>query len=301
LGGDRGAQIGAANADGDEQRRLDVVADGLFMAALRKAPVAAVVSEESEKPVLLRSAAPLVVSIDPLDGSSNLDVNAPVGTIFSIGKHLPGEAPVASFLRPGNELLAAGFFIYGTQTSLVVSVGSGVQLLTLDPATKRFVLVRPEIVIPGGVREYAINASNYRHWNEGVQRYIDDCIQGADGPRGQNFNMRWIASLVADSYRIFMRGGVFLYPADRRKGYGQGRLRHLYEANPIAFLANQAGGSATDAVNPILDLMPAGIHERVPFVMGSPDKVQRIRDYHTDPASIVENSPLFGRRGLLRA
>ncbi len=296
-----GAVVGSANADGDAQKRLDVVADGLFMAALKAAPVAAVVSEEAETPVLLDAERPLVVSLDPLDGSSNLDVNAPVGAIFAIGSHRRDEPLLASFLRPGRELLAAGFFIFGPQTSLVVSVGAGTHLFMLDRVSGDFLLVRDSIVIPAGVREYAINASNYRHWYPGVQRYIDDCTQGADGPRGQNFNMRWIASLVADSYRIFMRGGVFLYPADRREGYGRGRLRHLYEANPIAFLAAQAGGAASDGIDPILDLTPAGIHDRVPFVMGSADKVERIRSYHLDDIPLTSQAPLFGRRGLLRA
>jgi fructose-1,6-bisphosphatase I len=150
------------------------------------------------------------------------------------------------------------------------------------------------------VTEYAINASNYRHWHEPIQSYIDDCVMGADGPRGRNFNMRWIASLVADAYRIFTRGGVFLYPADKREGYGQGRLRLIYEANPVAFLAEQAGGGASDGVDPILDRVPESVHQRTPFVMGSADKVERVRRYHVDRSSPTRDEPLFGRRGLLR-
>jgi fructose-1,6-bisphosphatase I len=300
LAGKHGANTGVSNADGDQQRALDLVADDVFMGFLRQAPVAYAVSEEAEKPVILRISEPLVVAIDPLDGSSNLDVNAPVGTIFSIFPHLPAEAPTASFLRQGKEQLAAGFFIYGTQTSLIVCLGDGVHLFTLDRNSDVFLLVSSDIKIPNDVPEYAINASNYRHWHEPVQSYIDDCIQGSEGPRGKNFNMRWIASLVADSFRIFTRGGIFLYPADDRKGYEHGRLRHLYEANPIAFLASAAGGDATNGAQPILDLIPSSLHARVPLVMGSADKVSRVRAYYADPSSVSQNAPLFKRRGLLR-
>jgi fructose-1,6-bisphosphatase I len=269
---------------------------------LLASPVAAYVSEEIGQATLLQPEAPLAVAIDPLDGSSNIDVNASIGTIFSIlpapdGTRLDPEVP---FRQRGRAQVAAGFFIYGPQTSFVVSFGDGVHLFTLDRDAGAFVLVTDEITIPHDVPEYAINASNYWHWHDPVQRYIDDCVQGNDGPRGRNFNMRWIASLVADSYRIFMRGGVFLYPDDKRPGYERGRLRHLYEANPIAFLAEKAGGAATDCVTPILDITPKGVHDRVPFVMGSADKVERIRLYHVDPPSQTYNAPLFGRRGLLR-
>lgn len=302
LAGPLGAATGIANADGDGQKALDAVADERFRAALQAAGVAAIISEEQDEPEILRPEGGLAVAIDPLDGSSNIDTNVSIGTIFSI---LPANAADLSspggLLKPGHAQVAAGFVIYGPQTSLVFSTGAGTHLATLDATTGRFAISRLGLVVPEGSPEFAINASNYRHWHRPVQAYIDDCVEGADGPRGRNFNMRWIASLVADAYRIFMRGGVFLYPADMRKGYERGRLRHLYEANPIAFLIEQAGGGATDGVNRILDAKPRGIHDRIPFVFGSIDKVERIRRYHLEPQGSAELSPLFGTRGLLRA
>jgi fructose-1,6-bisphosphatase I len=262
------------------------VAEELFSTALRAAGIGGYLSEERKDAAVFDPLSAIAVAIDPLDGSSNIDVNAPIGTIFSV---LPmvqgaGDDPIAPFLQSGRRQVAAGFFIYGPQTSLIVSVGQGTHLFVLDRTSRRFVLVEAGLTIPSGVTEYAINASNYRHWHEPIQSYIDDCVMGADGPRGRNFNMRWIASLVADAYRIFTRGGVFLYPADKREGYGQGRLRLIYEANPVAFLAEQAGGGASDGVDPILDR----------------DKVERVRRYHVDRSSPTRDEPLFGRRGLLR-
>jgi fructose-1,6-bisphosphatase I len=303
LNGRLGASAGTSNADGDGQRHLDLAAENLFSAALRKAGIGGYLSEEAEGAAVFDPSGSVAVAIDPLDGSSNIDVNAPIGTIFSILPMVSGAGgdPLASFLQPGRRQVAAGFFVYGPQTSLVLSVGQGTHLFVLDRATGRFVLVEAKLKIPLSVPEYAINASNYRHWHEPVQSYIDDCVMGADGPRGRNFNMRWIASLVADAYRIFTRGGIFLYPADKRDGYGQGRLRLVYEANPVAFLAEQAGGAASDGIDPILDLLPESAHQRTPFVMGSADKVERVRRYHTDRFPPSRDEPLFGRRGLLRA
>ena len=302
LEGRLGAHHGGANSDGDKQRRLDMVAEDMFSSALREAGVAAYLSEEVEEPAILDGTGVLAVAIDPLDGSSNIDVNAPIGTIFSIFP-MPADAfaePALAFRQKGRAQLAAGFFIYGPQTSLVISFGAGTLLFVLDRDADAFLLVEPEILIPHDNAEYAINASNYRHWHEPVKAYIDDCVKGVEGPRGQNFNMRWIASMVADSYRIFMRGGIFLYPADGRDGYEQGRLRLLYEANPVAFLAEQAGGGATDGIDPILDRTPHTPHQRVPFIMGSIDKVDRVRSYYLETAPPWQAAPLFGRRGLLR-
>ena len=301
LEGALGAQVGAANQDGDAQKALDVLADQRFMEALRYAGAAAVISEEQAKPDILRAGGGLVVVIDPLDGSSNIDTNVSIGTIFSILRASEEElASGAAFRKPGSAQAAAGFVIYGPQTSLVFSTGAGTHFATLDVSAGQFRMTQLSVHVLEGSPEFAINASNYRHWHPPVQAYIDDLIEGADGPRGKNFNMRWIASLVADAYRIFVRGGVFLYPADQRKGYERGRLRHLYEANPIAFLVEQAGGAATDGVNRILDAVPQGIHDRIPFVFGSIDKVDRIRRYHLENIQSAEDSPLFGRRGLLR-
>jgi fructose-1,6-bisphosphatase I len=302
LGGRLGAAAGSANSDGDGQRRLDLVAEDLFAGALREAGIGAYLSEEVEAASVFDARGLVAVAIDPLDGSSNIDVNAPIGTIFSIFPMPPEavEAPALAFRQTGRAQLAAGFFVYGPQTSLVVSFGQGVHLFVLNEKVGEFILVESDIKIPVNVPEYAINASNYRHWHEPVQSYIDDCVQGEEGPTGRNFNMRWIASLVADSYRIFMRGGIFLYPGDKRPGYEQGRLRLLYEANPVAFLAEQAGGAATDGIDLILDRKPHSPHQRVPFIMGSADKVERVRKYYLDLSPPNRDAPLFGRRGLLR-
>ncbi len=302
LNGRLGAAAGTANSDGDKQRTLDLMAEDLFAGALRAAGIGAYLSEEVEDATVMNPAGLLAVAIDPLDGSSNIDVNAPIGTIFSILPMIPEAIaePACAFRQTGRHQVAAGFFIYGPQTSLVVSFGRGVHLLVLSQATGEFVLVESDVTIPPNMAEYAINASNYRHWPEPVQSYIDDCVKGEEGPSGRNFNMRWIASMVADAYRIFMRGGIFLYPGDKRPGYEQGRLRLMYEANPVAFLAEQAGGAATDGIDHILDRKPHSPHQRVPFVMGSADKVERVRQYFLDINPPTRDAPLFGRRGLLR-
>lgn len=299
LAGALGAVVGD-NVDGDAQKALDVRANDLFLEALRHAPVAVFGSEENERPVVLKHDAPLAVAIDPLDGSSNIDTNVSIGTIFSILPVTAGESPELALLQPGANQLAAGFVIYGPLTALVLTLGQGTQIFTLDRKTGGFVLTRTDVQIPAGKAEYAINASNYRHWDEPVRLYIDDCLSGAEGPRGRNFNMRWIASLVAEVFRILSRGGIFLYPRDDRPGYQHGRLRLVYEANPIAFVVEQAGGAATDGEHRVLDIAPQQLHQRVPLVFGARDKVERVARYHKEPHAIAERSPLFGRRGLFR-
>jgi fructose-1,6-bisphosphatase I len=297
------------NADGDVQRDLDIFADDIFLDAVRHAPVALYASEELERPVLLDRAAPLAIAIDPLDGSSNIDTNVSIGTIFSLlpttgllpATGAPEADPAAPFLQAGVNQLGAGFFIYGPQLALVLSLGSGTHVFVLSARLGTFVQAYESRLIPARTQEFAINAANYRHWDEAVRLYIDDCMEGVEGPRGKDFNMRWIASLVADCYRILMRGGVFLYPADERKGYRQGRLRLVYEANPIAYLVEQAAGAATDSLNRILEIVPSSLHQRVPVVFGSAREVERIGRYHTAPSGIGERSPLFGNRGLFRA
>lgn len=294
---------GSTNASGDTQKGLDIHADALFLDAMRQAPVCLYGSEEREQPVLLDRTAPLAIAIDPLDGSSNIETNISIGTIFSLLPIAgdPDGTPCASFLQRGTAQLAAGFFIYGPQLALVLSVGSGTHAFVFSPRLGTFVQAHESLVIDQRTQEFAINASNYRHWDEAVRLYIDDCLDGEEGPREKEFNMRWVASLVAEAYRIFMRGGVFLYPGDQRKGYGEGRLRLVYEANPVAFLVEQAGGSATDTVNRILDLTPTGLHQRVPLVFGAAREVHRIARYHTSPSNIGERAPLFNNRGLFRA
>ncbi|TIQ18226.1 MAG: class 1 fructose-bisphosphatase [Mesorhizobium sp.] len=298
----------SANADGDIQKDLDIFADDIFLDAMRHAPVALYASEELEQPVLLDSQAPLAIAIDPLDGSSNIDTNVSIGTIFSLlpaaglpATGAPDENPAASFLQAGVNQLGAGFFIYGPQLALVLSLGSGTHVFVLSTRLGTFVQAYESRIIPQRTQEFAINAANYRHWDEAVRLYIDDCLEGTEGPRGKDFNMRWIASLVADCYRILMRGGVFLYPGDKRKGYRQGRLRLVYEANPIAYLIEQAGGAATDTITRILEIEPESLHQRVPVVFGSAREVARITRYHIEPSAIGERAPLFSRRGLFRA
>ncbi|TPI09417.1 class 1 fructose-bisphosphatase [Mesorhizobium sp. B4-1-3] len=292
-----------ANADGDVQKDLDVFADDIFLDAMRRAPVALYASEELEQPVLLDRHAPLAVAIDPLDGSSNIDTNVSVGTIFSLlpATGAPDVDPAASFLQAGVSMLGAGFFIYGPQLALVLSIGSGTHVFVHSTRLGTFVQAYESRIIPERTQEFAINAANYRHWDEAVRLYVDDCLEGTEGPREKDFNMRWIASLVAECYRILMRGGVFLYPGDRRRGYSQGRLRLVYEANPIAYLIEQAAGTATDAITRILEIEPESLHQRVPVVFGSAREVARIARYHTEPSAIGERAPLFSRRGLFRA
>ncbi len=294
---------GAANADGDVQRGLDLLADDRFLTALSRSPVGLYASEELQQPVVIDAKRPLALAIDPLDGSSNIDTNVSIGTIFSIRPMADGADadPLAAFLRPGREQIAAGFLIYGPQLALVLTLGEGTQVFIYSAAEGGFRLANARCAIPARTPEFAINASNYRHWHEAVRLYFDDCLKGGHGPREDEFNMRWLASLVAEAYRILARGGVFLYPGDRRRGYGKGRLRLVYEAQPIAMLIEQAGGAATDTIDPILDIAATELHQRVPLVFGSSAEVHRIGRYHTLPSQIAERAPLFGKRGLFRA
>ena len=289
------------NADGDLQKDLDLRGHALLVEALRNSGVAYVASEESEDIEILNPTGALAVAIDPLDGSANIDANISIGTIFSL---LPSEPVGSSKLGPfggyGSNQLAAGFFVYGPQTVLVLTLGRGVDVFTLDPLQGCFKLTRPQVRIPVGSHEYAINASNYRHWEAPVRIYIDDCLNGEDGLRGANFNMRWIASLVAEAFRILIRGGIFLYPSDARPGYQNGRIRLLYEAAPIAFIVEQAGGRASTGRTRILDMAPTSLHQRVPLIFGSPDKVERLDRLHGDPQLDADRAPLFGQRGLFR-
>jgi fructose-1,6-bisphosphatase I len=297
--------LGATRGDhggGDIQKELDVLANDLLIHRLRQAPVASMASEESAEPVLLDSRAPLLVAVDPLDGSSNIDTNVSVGTIFSVlpgaRECLPGDAE--AFLQAGARQLAAGYALYGPQTAFVLTLGEGTHIFTLDRADGTFRLTASHVKVPTSTREFAINASNHRYWDEPIRIYVDDCLKGADGPRGVDFNMRWIASMVAEAHRVLARGGIYMYPADVREGYHRGRLRLIYEANPVGFLIEQAGGGASTGRERILDLRPQSLHQRVPLLFGSRDEVERLDRYHIEPHPIGERSPLFGRRGLFR-
>lgn len=296
LAGALGAEVGQ-NTDGDTQKELDVQADFAFAKALEGRGVRWYASEERNEIIEIDPLGTLALAIDPLDGSSNIDVNVSIGTIFSIFDAKDDGS--TSFLRPAHEQLAAGYFIYGPQTALIVTFGKGVLHYILDAATGDFRLANSHLTIPAAASEFAINASNYRHWSKPVRAYIDDCLAGDQGPRAKNFNMRWVASLVAETHRILMRGGIFLYPADDRPGYGNGRLRMIYECSPIAFLVEQAGGRATTGTDRILSQTAKALHARVPLVFGSADKVDRVTAYHDLPDQEV--SALFGSRGLFRA
>jgi fructose-1,6-bisphosphatase I len=294
-------QTVGGNADGDAQKLLDVRANDIVLAELHEASVAAVTSEELDDVLVLDPAGKIAVAIDPLDGSSNIDANVSIGTIFSIFPARSETDPeFSAFFAPGRMQIGAGFAIYGPQTVLVFSLGSGTHAAQFDPGTGEFIVTRAHVRLPSAKREYAINASNYRHWDPAIRAYVDDCVAGKDGPRGSDYNMRWIASLVAEAYRILARGGIFLYPRDNRPGYGHGRLRLLYEANPIAFLIEQAGGAATDGVRPILDLIPRALHERTPLVFGARDEVERVALYHRQLSEPAYVAPLFNRRSLYR-
>jgi fructose-1,6-bisphosphatase I len=289
-------QVGA-NQDGDPQKSLDLLSNRLILAALAGAPVAYVASKEEDAILTFQPGGLLAVAVDPLDGSSNIDVNVSIGTIFSIFPRAMAGAS-ASFLRPAAEQVAAGYFIYGSHSAFLLTVGEGVDLYVLDPDSDQFRLARANLRIPAEGFEFAINASNYRHWTAPVRTYIEDCLEGTEGPYGQNFNMRWIASLVAETHRIFARGGVFLYPADRRSGYERGRLRMVYQAAPIALLAEQAGGGASDGLMRLLDKAAAELQEQTPLIFGSARNVAAITAYHLNSTLAREHSPLFRRRGL---
>ncbi len=292
-----GASSGEENADGDRQKLLDVIADEAFIDGLRGSAVRYLASEEQESILQMSDGGSLALAIDPLDGSSNIDVNISIGTIFSV--YPAAGSAEASFLRPASEQIAAGYIIYGPQTLLVVTHGEGVLKFTLDRDRGCFHPAAAKMAIPPRTSEYAINASNYHHWHAPVRAFIDDMVTGALSRNGQGFNMRWVASLVAEAHRILTRGGVFLYPADRRKGYEKGRLRFLYECAPIAFLVTQAGGSATDGVDDLMRQSAASLHGRTPFVFGSAEKIARVTAYH-DLAE-AGDAALFGKRGLFRS
>jgi fructose-1,6-bisphosphatase I len=291
-------QNGGTNPDGDRQKEMDVVADELMRSALRHAPVAAVLSEEAALPETLDPTAPLCVAIDPLDGSANLENNISVGTIFSIRPR--GNDILSTFFEPGIAQCAAGFIVYGPQTMLVLALNARVDIFILDRRAREFLLIARGVRIAPDTPEFAINASNQRHWYGPVRAYIDACLAGSNGDRGTDFNMRWIGSLVAESLRILVRGGVFLYPADARAGYREGRLRLLYEAHPMALVMEWAGGAATTGRRRILELGAKTPHQRVPLIMGSVRGVRDVVAIHEGIEPMFENSdaPLFARRGL---
>ncbi|MFZ5520130.1 MAG: class 1 fructose-bisphosphatase [Pseudomonadota bacterium] len=288
LGGVLGS-LGTENVQGEVQKKLDVIANEVLIEANEwGGHLAAMASEEMDDIYTVPNRYPhgeYLLLFDPLDGSSNIDVNVSIGTIFSVLQHRDGQDVSAqSFLQPGSEQVAAGYCVYGPQTTLVLTVGNGVVMFTLDREQGSWVMTEDKVRIPEDTKEFAINMSNMRHWAPPVKRYIDECLAGKEGPRGKDFNMRWIASMVADVHRILTRGGIFMYPWDKREPGKPGKLRLMYEANPMAFLVEQAGGAATDGRQRILDIAPTELHQRVAVVLGSKNEVERVTAYHHEAA-----------------
>ena len=289
LGSTLGSVMGSAdseNVQGEIQKKLDIIANEVLIEANEwGGHLAGMASEEMEGIYAVPNRYPqgeYLLLFDPLDGSSNIDINVSIGTIFSVLKMPEGGRSVdeADFLQAGNKQVAAGYCIYGPQTTLVLTVGDGVAMFTLDREQGSFVLTEENVQIPPDTQEFAINMSNMRHWDEPVKRYVDELLAGKDGPRGKDFNMRWVAAMVADVHRILCRGGVFMYPWDKREPDKAGKLRLMYEANPMSWLVEQAGGASTNCKQRIMDLQPGKLHERVSVALGSKNEVERLTAYH---------------------
>ena len=278
--------IGTENIQGEVQKKLDVISNEIFIRSLEwTGHLAAMASEENDEIIPIPSGYPrgkYLIAFDPLDGSSNIEVNLSIGTIFSILRAPEGQSEItaADFMQKGTEQVAAGFCIYGPTTILILTTGQGVNGFTLDRNVGEFVLTHPNIRVPVDTAEFAINMSNHRFWEEPVRRYVDECVQGKAGSREKDFNMRWLASMVAEVYRVLMRGGLFTYPIDEKIRSKGGRLRLLYEANPMGFIIEQAGGVASTGRERILDIPPTDIHQRVPVILGSRNEVERLESYH---------------------
>ncbi len=296
------------NVQGETQKKLDVLSDKAFINTFQLGGlIAGLASEENDDPITVTDPdkkGPFLAVFDPLDGSSNIDVNVSVGSIFSILEAPKGRDPVmADYLQPGTNQLAAGYAIYGPSTMLVITVGKGTHGFTLDREVGNFILTHGDIEIPADTSEFAINTSNERFWEPPIQRYVAECKAGKTDIRGRDFNMRWIASMVADVHRILMRGGVFMYPRDTKDVSKPGRLRLMYEANPMSFVIEQAKGLASTGRKRIMEVTPENIHQRIPVVVGSRNEVERIEKYHHEydtGADQKYSSPLFGDRSLYR-
>ncbi|HEY6094260.1 MAG TPA: class 1 fructose-bisphosphatase [Gallionellaceae bacterium] len=277
---------GSENVQGETQKKLDVITNEIFIKSNEWAGhLAGMASEEMDDIYPIPAQFPkgkYLLTFDPLDGSSNIDVNISVGTIFSILRAPEGVAnPTAvDFLQPGTKQVCAGYALYGPATMLVITTGHGVNGFTLDRDIGEFMLTHPNMTIPADTQEFAINMSNQRYWEAPVKRYIDECMKGKDGGREKNFNMRWVASMVAEVHRILTRGGIFMYPFDTKEVGKAGKLRLLYEANPMSFIVEQAGGASSTGRERIMELQPSGLHQRVPVILGSKNEVERVVSYH---------------------
>ena len=279
---------GSENVQGEVQKKLDIIANETLIEANEwGGHLAAMASEEMEGIYVVPNRYPqgeYLLMFDPLDGSSNIDINMSIGTIFSVLKKPEGSPGVTEqdFLQAGAQQVAAGYCVYGPQTTLVLTVGDGVSMFTLDREQGSFILTQENVRIPEDTKEFAINMSNMRHWDAPVKRYVDEVLAGKDGPRGKDFNMRWVAAMVADVHRILCRGGIFMYPWDNREPNKPGKLRLMYEANPMAWLVEQAGGLATDGRQRIMEVQPTQLHQRVSVVLGSKNEVERVTQYHLE-------------------
>jgi fructose-1,6-bisphosphatase I len=302
--------VTAINVQGEQQKPLDVIANDIMIKTTEwGGQLAGMASEELEQPYEIPAIYPrgrYLLLFDPLDGSSNIDVNMSVGTIFSVLRCPDGVSSpaVEDFLQPGTAQVAAGFAIYGPTAMMVITLGAGTHGFTLDPEIGAFTLTHPNMKIPPATREFAVNVSNERFWEPPVRRYVEECIEGAAGPREADFNMRWIASMVAEVYRILIRGGLFMYPRDTKNANRQGRLRLMYEANPMGMIVEQAGGMASTGRERILEVTPTGIHQRVPVILGSREEVQLLVKYHAEHDQGIDRAfetPLFNVRSLFRA
>jgi len=291
LGGVLGS-AGTENVQGEVQKKLDVLSNEILLEANEwGGHLAALASEEMDDPHPIPHRYPkgeYLLVFDPLDGSSNIDVNISVGTIFSVLRCPNGvkEPDEKAFLQPGTSQVAAGYAIYGSSTMFVLTLGNGVHAFTLDRELGSFVLTGSDLTIPAETREFAINMSNMRHWQAPMRRYIEELLAGKTGPRGADFNMRWVASMVADVHRILTRGGIFIYPRDLKDAGKPGKLRLMYEANPMALIVEQAGGAATTGLTRILDVQPESLHQRVPVFLGSKNEVERVTRYHGEAAQV---------------
>jgi len=277
---------GSENVQGEVQKKLDIIANEVLIEANEwGGHLAGMASEEMDDMVGVPNRYPqgeYLLLFDPLDGSSNIDINVSIGTIFSVLKHKGGDVTNESFLQPGTAQVCAGYCVYGPQTTLVLTVGKGVVMFTLDREMGAWWMTEDNMRIPEDTKEFSINMSNMRHWAPPVKRYIDECLAGKEGVRGKDFNMRWVAAMVADVHRILTRGGIFMYPWDKREPGKPGKLRLMYEANPMSFLVEQAGGAATNGLQRIMEIQPTQLHERVSVMLGSKNEVERVTGYHRE-------------------
>jgi fructose-1,6-bisphosphatase I len=275
---------GTDNVQGEVQQKLDIIANDLLIEGVQTCKsLAGLASEEMELPLSVQGTGDYLLLFDPLDGSSNIDVNVSIGTIFSVLQKQDPRAPLqtSDFLLSGRHQVAAGYVVYGPQTTMALTLGDGVVMFTLNKVTGEFLLIKDAVIIAHSTKEFSINMSNMRHWADPVRRYVDECLAGTSGSRDKDFNMRWVASMVADVHRVLSRGGVFMYPWDQREPHKPGKLRLMYEANPMSFLVEQAGGASTNGTQLIMDLQPTELHERVSVMLGSKEEIDRLQHYHS--------------------